>query len=50
MEKCCFTCANHRKTCFHGAMNLTNFTEEECKRSGLPYYKPKELEEVKEDV
>ena len=38
-NKCCFTCTNHRKTCFHGATNLMNFSEEECKRSGPPFYR-----------
>jgi len=49
-EKCCLTCALHRKTCFHGATNLANFTDEECKRSGPPYYTPiHDQEEEKED-
>ena len=38
-NNCCFTCANHRKTCFHGATNLRNFTEKECKHVGPPYYR-----------
>lgn len=49
MEKCCFTCANYRKTCFHGPANLSNFTEEECKRSGPPFYRHIESKEMKND-
>ena len=48
--KCCLGCANHRKTCFHGAGNLRNFTEEECRRSGEPYYRPIDPKEEKNEL